>query len=184
MLKDSLDKELWVRIKNNDPEALTLLFRRYYFFLVKAGLNYVPDAELAKDAANDVFFNLWRNRSSLSDVENIKAYLSTSLRNQIFHYQRRDGKTQEHLKQWQEVQAHSQLSYEEILVALQVKEDQKEKLRRALEQLTPRQKEYLQLKYYEGLSYEQIAEKTGQALKTIYNTTYKAIQVLRDAIHL
>ena len=184
MLRDLTDKELWAAIKNNDKEALTQLFQRYYFLLVKAGLHYVQDAEPAKDAANDVFFNLWRNRQSLSDVDNVKAYLGTAFRNQLLTLIRRDLRDRDRLEQWHHTEDASQLSYEEIIVALQVKEEQKEKLRRALKQLSPRQKEYLRLKYYEGLSYEQIAEKTGQALKTIYNTTYEAIKALRHEMTL
>lgn len=181
---DLTDKELWVRIKNNDQTALTQLFQRYYFYLVKSGINYSQDPELAKDAANDIFFKLWRNRQSLSDVENIKAYLNTSFRNQLFSQLRQDIKNRHHLERWQQAQPELQFSYEEIIVALQVKEEQKEKLRRALMQLTPRQKEYLHLKFYEGFSYEQIAEKTGHVVKTVYNTVYEAIKILRREISL
>lgn len=184
MLKELTDKELWAGIRKNDREALAQLFQRYYFILVRAGLQYVQDAELAKDAANDIFYQLWRNRSSLSEVNNVKAYLGTAFRNQVFQLLRRALKEQERLEQWRQAEEPLQISYEDMLVALQVKEAQKEQLRRAMEQLTPRQKEYLHLKFYEGMSYEQIAEKTGQALKTIYNTTYEAIKLLRREIIL
>jgi RNA polymerase sigma factor (sigma-70 family) len=184
MLRELSDTELWVRIKNNEQEALTQLFQRHYFFLIRSGLSYVKDPELAKDAANDVFYGLWSNRQSLSDVSNVKAYLSTSFRNQLLKLIRSNIKNKDQLQQWQYPQEDQQVSYEEIMVALQVKEEQKLKLRRALEQLSPRQKEYLQLKYYEGLSYEQIAEKTGQVVKTVYNTVYEAIKILRREIRL
>ncbi len=178
------DKTLWVNIKKGNQAALTQLFQRHYFLLVKTGINYLQDPELAKDAANDVFFNIWRNRENLSDVENIKAYLAASYRNRIFLLAKSDLKNTNRLKEWNRDQEETQHSYEEILVTLQVKKEEKEKLLRYLEQLTPRQKEYLQLKFYEGLSYEQIAEQTGQAVKTIYNTIYEAIKILRQKISL
>jgi RNA polymerase sigma factor (sigma-70 family) len=180
----SNDKTLWVNIKKSDPTALTQLFQRYYFYLVKIGISYVKDPDLAKDAANDVFFNIWRNRETLSDVENINAYLKTSYRNHIFLLAKRDLKDTDRLKEWHKDQQKPQHSYEEILIALQIKQEEKEKLLRCLEELTPRQKEYLKLKFYEGLSYEQIAEQTGQVVKTIYNTVYEAIKVLRQKISL
>lgn len=65
---DATDKILWINIKKGDHKALTELFQRYYFSLVKMGINYVQNAELAKDAANDVFFNIWLKRETLSDV--------------------------------------------------------------------------------------------------------------------
>jgi RNA polymerase sigma factor (sigma-70 family) len=184
MLRELTDKELWGRIKDNDKEALTQLFKRYYFFLVKTGISYVQDPELAKDAANDLFFNLWRSRTTLSDVDNVRAYLSTAFRNQVFLLARRDLQNKDHLQQWQQTEDSREASYEEIIVSQQIKEAQKENLHRALEQLTPRQKEYLRLKFYEGLTYEEIAEKTGQTVKTIYNTTYEALKLLRREVQL
>lgn len=184
MIKAVSDKELWDGIKNDDKESLTQLFQRYYFYLVRAGFNYTSDAGILKDAANDIFFHLWRSRESLSDVENIKAYLGTSFRNHVFSLLRQNIRNTERLAAWQTEQPKTQLSYEEILIALQGKEEQKEKLRRAFHQLTPKQKEYLRLKFYEGLSYEQIAEQTGQVVKTVYNTVYEAIKTLRREISL
>ena len=184
MLQELTDKELWACIKKNDKEALAQLFQRYYFFLVRSGLHYMPDAELSKHAANDVFYHLWRNRITLSDVDNVKAYLGTAFRNQLFMLARRSLKDRDRLERWSHREEALQVSYEEIIVALQVKEAQQERLRRAMEQLTPRQKEYLHLKYYEGLGYDQIAERTGQAVKTIYNTIYEAIKLLRQEVSL
>lgn len=180
MAMDSNDKTLWNDIKKNQEAALTQLFQRYYFYLVKLGINYVQDPELAKDAANDVFFNIWRNRESLSDVANVRAYITTSYRNHIFLLAKRDLKNGERIKEWQAQQQDQQHSYEQILIALQVEQEEKDALTRAFENLTPRQKEYLQLKFYEGLSYEQIAAQTGQVVKTIYNTIYEAIKTLRQ----
>ena len=178
------DKDLWNGIKNGSQESLAQLFQRYYFYLVKTGITYARDAELAKDAANDVFYNLWRNRENLSEVGNVKAYLNTSFRNQVFALLGRDLKSRQKMEQWQDEQPGTQLSYEEMLVATQLMEEQKEKVRRAFTQLTPRQKEYLELKFYHGLSYEKIAETTGQAIKTVYNTVYEAIKVLRSEMRL
>jgi len=184
MLTNLTDKELWGAIKNSDRQALAELFQRYYFPLVKSGLYYCEDAELAKDAVHDVFLNLWNSRQKLSEVANVKAYLHTTYRNQLYGLLRVETKNKDRLEQWSDTEPVQQPSYEQILIGLQVQEEHKEKLRRAFEKLSPRQKEYLHLKYFEGLSYEQVAEKTGQALKTVYNTTYEAIKLLRKEISL
>lgn len=177
---DSTDRNLWIAIKESDHEALTELFRRYYFYLVKLGINYTIDSELAKDAANEIFFNIWRNRKTLSDVDNIKAYLTTSYRNYIFMVAKRNLKNVEQLKKWQTEQKEGLCSYEEMLIMQETTEERKKILQQALEQLSPRQKEYLKLKFYERLSYEQMAAETGQTVKTIYNTIYEAIKILRQ----
>lgn len=78
--------------------------------------------------------------------------------------------------------ATNELSYEEIMVGLQQDEELKNKLRVAIAQLTPRQVELIQLKFFEGLSYEQIAQRTSQSVKTAYNTVYDAIKMLRKIL--
>lgn len=66
MLKNLTDRELWVAIKTGNKEALAALFERYYFYLVKIGIQYCDEPETAKDAVSDVFFNLWNKRYALS----------------------------------------------------------------------------------------------------------------------
>ena len=105
-------------------------------------------------------------------------------RHQLYGLLRNQAKDKDRREQWNETLPQQEPSYEDILVGIQVQEEQKEKLRRALQKLSPRQKEYLHLTYFEGLSYEQVALKTGQTTKTVYNTTYEAIKVLRKEIKL
>lgn len=184
MLSNLTDKELWAAIRNGERKALAILFQRYYFYLVKLGLHYCQDPEMAKDAVNDVFLKLWKTRQKLTDASNVKAYLHTIYRNHLYGILRGEMKQKNRMEQWSDTEPVQQPSYEQMLIGLQVQEEQKEKLRRAFAKLSPRQKQYLQLKYFEGLSYEQVAEKTGQALKTVYNTTYEAIKILRREITL
>src|SRR5688572_10122151 len=138
MQLNSTDKTLWESIKKSDRTALSVLFQRYYFQLIKIGLYYVADPELAKDAAHDVFFNIWRKRKGLSDVENIKSYLVTSYRNQVFLLSKRNMRNTDNLKWWHKEQDESQPSYEEILIALQIKQEEKSRLEQCLTFLTPR----------------------------------------------
>ena len=79
-------------------------------------------------------------------------------------------------------EALNELSYEEIIVRVQRDEELKRKLHRALEQLTPRQIELIRLVFFEGLTYEEVAARTSQSIKTAYNTIYNAIQLLRKLL--
>ena len=73
MLTNLTDKELWTAITDSDRDALAALFQRYYFYLVKSGIVYCQDTELAKDAVNDVFVSLWQRRQKLAAVDNVQA---------------------------------------------------------------------------------------------------------------
>src|ERR1044071_4134373 len=113
LMEDSVsDKQLWRDIKQHNEEALYKLFRRYYFYLVRAGITILQDPELAKDAASDVFFNIWNKKDRLSDVDNIKAYLNTSYRHQLSLLARRRLKENTLLTHWQRTQEETAHSYE------------------------------------------------------------------------
>ena len=182
MLKNASDIELWNALRKGNREALAILFERYYFLLTQSGTLLSNDFELARDIIHEVFYSLWEKRARLNPVTEVRAYLTTIYRHEI---QRAAGKRQKENIQAQSFSAQHTIheaSYEEIIVSLQKNEEIKSKIRIALQELTPRQKEFLQLKFFEGLSYEQIAEKTGQSIKTIYNTTYEALKMLRKKV--
>jgi RNA polymerase sigma-70 factor (ECF subfamily) len=178
------DRQLWQRIQQNDPDAVKALFEKYYAYLIRAGIIYTGDADLAKDAVNELFFTLWAKRATLAEPANIKAYLSTSFRNQIFLLARLHSKNVDRQEQWAYHEYMPEYSYEEVLINTQTDEEMKRKLSQALQELTPRQREYIGLKYFEELSYEQISERTGQSIKTIYNTVYEGIKLLRTKVKI
>lgn len=182
MLKNASDIELWNALRKGNKEALAILFERYYFFLTHTGTVLSNDFELARDIIHEVFYSLWERRGRLNPVTEVRAYLTTMYRHEIL---RAVGKSQKENNQAQNFSAQHtihEVSYEEIIISLQKDEEIKSKVRTALHELTPRQKEFLRLKFFEGLSYEQIAQKTGQSIKTIYNTTYEALRALREKV--
>ncbi|MNL23244.1 RNA polymerase sigma factor SigV [compost metagenome] len=75
-----------------------------------------------------------------------------------------------------------EMSYEEFIVKVQTDELVRHKLKNALQKLTYRQKQLVHLKFFDGLSYEQIAEQTQQTIKTAYNTIYDALKILRKEL--
>lgn len=180
MSEELTDLYLWDAVRKSDRKALEMLFDRHYFDLVRSGVVYCQDSEAARDAANEVFCNLWKNRGKLAEVSNVKAYLSTIYRNQLITYFRRQKASRERLKAWKEGIETSQIPYEQILINSQSDTEQKEKVKRAVQLLSPKQKEYLEYKYFLGLSYEEIIEKTGVSMKTLYNTIHEAVKILRE----
>ena len=153
-----------------------------YFHLIRFGLKINADDELVKDCVNQIFLNLWDKRSRLPVVDNVKSYLMTTLRRCILDQLAYLDKMDVVFNKLGAEEEWSELSYEEIIVNMQQDQEMKEKLHKAIKQLTPRQIELIQLKFFEGLSYEQIAEQTNQTVKTAYNTIYDAIKMLRKLL--
>lgn len=172
----------WENIRQGDMQALLALHGNTYFHLIRFGLKQCGDDELVKDCVNQLFLQLWDKRARLQPVLQVRAYLFTSLRHMILDELSYQDKMDNAISRISGETASSELSYEEIIINVQRDEELKQKLRDAMQQLTPRQKELIQLKFFEGLSYEQIAAQTSQTVKTAYNTVYDAIKLLRKLL--
>ncbi|MFX1706603.1 sigma-70 family RNA polymerase sigma factor [Chitinophaga sp. CC14] len=169
---------LWNRVRNNGQEALVELYEQLYFYLVNYGIRICGDTEITKDAINDMFLEIWDQRGKLPAVTNVKSYLLTWLRRRIFADIRQTKKSNEAAGAWSDTTAPHELSYEECIVAVQTSEEIKQKIKRAMATLTPRQKELIQLRYFDGLSMEEVSKRVGITTKTAYNTLGSALKSL------
>ena len=181
MNQDEANRILWQKMKEGDQQSLFELYDATYFDLVRFGLKTFPQDEVVKDTIMALFFKLWDKRNNLTEVSNVKSYLFTSLKRLLLDKLADDAKISEAINTYcKNPDSKEELAYEEIIILVQEDEAIRKRLSFAIKQLTPRQSELIRLKFYEGLSYEQVALKTSQSVKTAYNTIYNAIQVLRN----
>ena len=68
------------------------------------------------------------------------------------------------------------------IIASQDAKEQVLKIREAVNNLTPKQREVIFLMFYENLSHRQIAEMLSVEIKTVYNLLSKAIHGLKEII--
>ena len=73
-------------------------------------------------------------------------------------------------------------SYEEYITEIQTDLILKEKLTKSLNHLTERQKELLQLKFFDDLDYDEIALRCNISKRTAYNIVYDALKILKDVL--
>lgn len=182
MNEDEQNIQYWEQMRRGDKQALFELYNNTYFHLVRFGLKITANDELVKDCVTQLFFQLWDKHARLNAVTYVRAYLFTSLRRMLLDKLDHHSKTDAAISRLSTKEEHEELSYEEIIIRVQHDEELRQKLYKAMEQLTPRQKELIRLMFFEGLNYEQVAAQTSQSIKTAYNTIYNAIQVLRKML--
>jgi len=135
------------------------------------------DKELTKDAIQTLFLELWEKKSNLGEVKYWNAYLRKSFyRKMLTELKKKNLLTRNALE---ENTAPSTPSYEELLIKFQNTLSQKKELQSALNELPTQEKKVLELRFFEGLSYEEIAENTGKTKRTVYNQIFSAISKLR-----
>ncbi|SEW55017.1 RNA polymerase sigma factor [Chitinophaga arvensicola] len=172
----------WERLRKGDKPALFALYNSTYSHLLRFGLKICGNDELVKDCITQLFLQLWSKHRQLPPVTNVPAYLFTSLKRQLLDQLAYQSKIHAAIHRDTDKDPGVELSYEEIIIQVQHDEEMKRRLQQALKTLTPRQIELVQLKFFEGLTYEQIAAQTSQTVKTAYNTIYDAIKALRKML--
>lgn len=173
---------LWERIRMGDHDAFFDLYKSLYYELVNFGIRVCGDAEIVGEATDQVFITVWEKHSQLARVDNVPAYLRTFLKRKIFRLLERKRKIGDALQKAGAEGEWMEMPYEEFIVKVQTDELVRYRLKNALEKLTFRQKQLIHLKFFEGFSYEQIAEQTQQTIKTAYNTIYDALKILRKEL--
>lgn len=164
-------------LRNHDEAALNYLFTTYYNKLFRAGLKYGASAEQVEDAIQAVFVDVWQYRQTLGEVQSFEAYLKGALRKRLSKMTQSTStlKTSENDSEW----LLSVEAYEQILIQQETNDTQRQLLISALDQLTPRQKELIILRYFEEMNYNDIVQKTGLQIDSVYKTIHEALKRLR-----
>lgn len=181
----SEDTKLWKRLINDERDALSMLFRKYYKPLLNYGLHLIPRHDLVKDSIQELFFTMWDKRESLSDVEHVRSYLYCSMRRTLFRQEEKQRTRKERDRTYSEEDLNvGQLNVEQHLIIGEIQEERKKILQDAFEELNYYQKKAAFLKFYNGLSNDEISEVMGVKKKSVYNYIYRAISVLREHIQI
>jgi len=174
----------WERMTTGDQNAFICIYQSHYQSLLSYGFSLTANLELTKDCLQEMFLELWKKRASLNkDVTDIRSYLFTWLRRKISKELTKLNELNNKAHNPQQ-QGQYSWSYEELLIAFQQTEEDKNKLRNALNKLTKKQLEIIELKFFENLSYADIAAKTALTQRTVYNLVYEAIRHLREYMHM
>ncbi len=151
--------------------------KRYYRSLVHYGTKFTNDIASIEDCLQDLFAGLWRRRASLPTPPSVKHYLFKSHRNHLFTaLQKSSGRQAESLLA--DIPAE-ELTAEELLIHEETSLATHYKLHNTLSALSARQREAVHLKYYENLSYDQIAYVMNINRQSVANLLQQAIRKMR-----
>jgi RNA polymerase sigma-70 factor (ECF subfamily) len=178
------DAELLRRIGQRDSHAAALLYDRYAAMLLALALRILRDRTEAEDVLHDAFV-LVGERAQLYVPERgaVVAWLVTLVRNLSIDRQRRRDRRSAIVR---DVLAHEPQEgpaaiatdpESQVVGAMEVA-----RIRRALAALPSVQRTTLELSFFTGLSYPEIAAKENLPLGTIKSRVARALATLRDAL--
>ncbi len=176
--KSGLD-QLWKKLCTGDRNALGTLFTSTFESLYKYGYRIIPNSEKVRDGIQEVFFQLWKYRKNLSKPSSVRAYLFISLRRELLNRKKTAQRREEIDRQFSEEAFDPLLNYNKWEEVLDLNEDESKDLKKAIEELTPRQREIIYLKYYEGMSAGEISKILEVRTQSIYNYLSESVKTLR-----
>lgn len=179
MQTGSNDQALWQSFKEGDRSSFQAIYFSYFKNLSEYGMRIIGDKELVNDCIHDLFVKLWNNKSNLGTVTAIRSYLMVSLRSTIFNKIKQNSRTAV-LAFNDEHPFEMVFSVESDFIAKETSSIQTQKLLDALNELTPRQKEVIYLRYFEEMDYEEIAAVMGITVKATYKLTARSMEALRQ----
>lgn len=155
------------------------LFDRYAQQLFAYGHHISSDDEAVKDAIQTVFVNLWSGRANLAAEVSVKFYLYGSVRRELL-------KPRQNARMWveQPTAGESEPSAEQQLMALEDEQHRTIKLSTSLALLSAREKEIVNLKYFNNFKIREIADLLQLSEQTVSNLLYRALQKLRNSLTL
>ena len=177
-MRNEGDLILWRSFTQGDWAAYSRLYDSYFGLLNNYGYKFTRETGLIEDAVHDLFVRLWTSRERLSNPASVKNYLFKSMRNILLRKMKREEKFTD--IDGQEYPVSFSISYgSETLKRIEDRELQ-EKIRFFIETLPPRQQEIIYLRFYEGLSYEEIADVMSISINSAYKLLYKALENLQN----
>ena len=132
------EKALVLRLIDGDEDAFCELYAAYKGRLIYFAMRFLKSREHAEDVFQDAFTVIWQSRRFINPDASFSSYLYTIVRNRVLN-QLRDLDNQNKLKEHVLAQAvdYTDETKNEILA-----NDLRQLILRALQQLTPRQREY------------------------------------------
>ena len=171
-------QKLWHDYQSGDMYALANIMQNYYSDLFHWGLRLYGEREFVKDCIQDIFVNLWKMHESARSVENVRSYLFVILKTRILRELSKKHTT--HLTMLSEEYSFSvEFAADLHLIEEEHEIYQVKKLESVLNDLSGRQKELIYLRFYQSLSFEQIAEVMQLSRQSVYNLLQKSLGSLR-----
>lgn len=176
------DRMLWKRFKNGNDLAFSIIYKKYVQRLYNYGMHTCYDRDTVLDCLQELFGRLWDRRSQVADVEAVNFYLFKSFRRLLLSKIVEKRKQSLRFLNAQEPGFEILSSFEDAIILEEASTQQLNNLKKAIATLTKRQREVIFLRFFNELSYQDVAAVMEMSVDSVYNLMNKAIYALRKTL--
>lgn len=158
------------------------IYNQYVDDLYAYGLSLGFVKETCLDAIHDVFYKICLNNKPLVEINHMKSYLFSALRNRLFDIYRTDLKFKRESidEAFTELPFKSQLTIEDNYILSEEAKASLLKVQMILNSLTDRQREVIYLRYLQEIDYVEISEIMNVSVHSCRKMVYKTLNKLRE----
>ncbi len=172
------DIDLVKRLQENEEQALTIIYKRYWEIMYLAAYNLVKDRSVCEDIVQEVFISLWQRREKLQIKSSLKSYLYTSTVYKVYdHFNKNKKMAKEGLfddfeRKIEASNPETKLMHDELVNYLDS----------VIDTLPTKCKEVYQLSRENMLSNKEIAEQLNISQRTVEGHISKALKILKESL--
>ena len=169
------ERELLLRLANNDKDAFAEIYHHYWQLLLGMAFNRLKNLQAAEDIVHDVFISIWNNRHK-QEIQSLKSYLATAVKYKILKEVRKAAL--HHIYQQKENAEPFSVISETALDNRRILEI----LHKEINTLPEKCRLIFRYSREQGMSVKQIACEMDISPKTVENQLNKALKRLRVTI--
>ncbi|GAC1465208.1 MAG: sigma-70 family RNA polymerase sigma factor [Chamaesiphon sp.] len=171
------DTELWSALKAGKSEALGLLYDRYASLVYRLAIRILANPQEAEDLTQEIFLAFWRSSTYNPTRGSISSFLTTLTRSRAIDKLRSRSTKLKFLQRWGQTMATQTSPPTPFEMASLSQRSQY--VETALAQLSDKQRQVLEMAYYDGLSQSEIAKQLDIPLGTIKTWSRQGLLNLR-----
>lgn len=164
-----------MEISRLDRKLFDEMFGLYYKDLTYFVCSFVNDREVARDLVHDLFFTLWRNRSSIDSSRSVKSYLFSMAHNQALNYLKHQRVIATNERGVVDEYKGYETNTEEL-------EQRLARVRRRLQELPDKQREVVIKCCVEGKMYREVAAELNISENTVKTHLMRGMKFLREGL--
>lgn len=180
----NIDKGILQRCKKNDKGAFAELFKFYQNYLFKLCFSYVQNEQETLDLMQEIYIKLYTNITKYDEKYPFHPWIRRVAVNTCINVKRKQAPIAVPLNNdTEEFDLEDQLAADADTQQEVEKHDMARIIKHHIDCLPEKQRMVIILRYYEDLSYDEIAELLNMPLGTVKTDLYRAKNALKDRLY-